>query len=154
MYFGKFCFFVILLFLIVDSNDFSLFWIFKGSGGGKIVILKEGEVIFVKIEVIVEDGSINKNYFIYVIWFFLSDVLFSDFKFFVVINFCLKFVFNVVSYLIIVLFNFFFVEVVFVVVDKKIVVKINGRDLKEIVYLNYGEIFVEIEVIFLDGSNK
>lgn len=102
----------------------------------------------------VEDGSIVKNYFIYVIRLFVSDVFFIDFKFFVFGSFFLDFVLNIISYFVFVLFSCFFVEVKFSVVDKKIVVKVNGGELKDFIFLNYGEMVVEVEVIFLDLSNK
>lgn len=41
-----------------------LFYQFQGSGGGKEVPLKEGEVTDIKIEVTSEDGTV-KNYFIH-----------------------------------------------------------------------------------------
>lgn len=73
------------------------------------------------------DGvRIVKNYFIYVIWFFFRVVLFFGVEFFVVLDFYLKFVVNVVRWLVNVFFSCFFVEVIYVVVVKNILVKIKG----------------------------
>lgn len=52
----------------------------QGSGGGKTVPLKEGEVTPVKIEVTAEDGSTIKNYFIHVTRLSASDASLSELK--------------------------------------------------------------------------
>ncbi|XP_068729619.1 uncharacterized protein [Montipora capricornis] len=136
------------------TSDSGASYCISGSGGGKTVILKEGEVTSVKIEVTAEDGSTNKNYFIHVTRLSSSDASLSDLKLSVVTNLCPKFASNVASYSSSVPFNFSSVEVAPVAADKKTAVKINGRDSKETVYLNYGETLVEVEVTSPDGSNK
>ena len=126
----------------------------KGSGGGKTVPLKEGEVTSVKIEVTAEDGSTTKNYFIQVTRLSASDASLTDLKLSVVSTLCPNFTSNVTSYTTNVPFSCSSVEVIPVVADKKTAVKVNGGDSKEHIVLNHGQTAVEIEVTSPDASNK
>lgn len=126
----------------------------KGSGGGKTVPLKEGEVTLVKVEVAAEDGSTIKNYFIQVTRLSASDASLSDLRLSVFANLCPNFSSNVTSYSTSVPFSCSSVEVTPVVADKKTAVKVNDGESKETVVLNFGETVVEVEVTSPDGSNK
>ena len=126
----------------------------KGSGGGKTVPLKEGEVTSIKIEVTAEDGSTIKNYFIHATRLSASDASLTDLKLSVVTNLCPNFSSSVTNYSTSVPLSCSSVEVTPVVADKKTAVKVNGGESKETIVLNYGDTVVEIEVTSPDGSNK
>ena len=122
--------------------------LFQGSGGGKTVPLKEGEVTSVKIEVTAEDGSTNKNYFVHVTRLSASDASLTDLKLSVSVNLCPDFASNIKNYSTSVPFSCSSVEVTPIFADKKTLVKVNGVNSKEPIALNYGETIVEIEVVF------
>ena len=128
--------------------------LFQGSGGGKTVPLKEGEVTSVKIEVTAEDGSTNKNYFVHVTRLSASDASLTDLKLSVSVNLCPDFASNIKNYSTSVPFSCSSVEVTPIFADKKTLVKVNGVNSKEPIALNYGETIVEIEVTSPDASNK
>ena len=126
----------------------------KGSDGGKTVLLKEGEVTSIKVEVTAEDGRTVKNYFIHVTRLSSSDASLSGLQLSAVSNLCPKFASNVTSYSVNVPFSCSSVKVTPVVADKNAVVRIKGGQSEEIVGLNFGETVVEVEVTSPDGSNQ
>ncbi|EDO25403.1 predicted protein, partial [Nematostella vectensis] len=62
------------------TSDSGASYAISGSGGGKTVSLKEGEVTTIKIEVSAEDGSTIKNYYIYANRLSASDAFLSELK--------------------------------------------------------------------------
>lgn len=126
----------------------------QGSGGGKTVALKEGEVTAVKIEVTAEDGSTIKNYFIHATRLSASDASLTDLKLSVLCRLCPDFASNITSYSAFVPFTCSSVEVIPSVADKKTAVKVNGGESKDPITLNHGETVVEVEVTSPDASNK
>ena len=70
----------------------------QGSGGGKTVALKEGEITPVKIEVTAEDGSTVKNYFIHVTRLSASDASLTDLKLSILGSLSPDFASNITSY--------------------------------------------------------
>lgn len=133
----------------------ALYFLFiQGSGGGKTVALKEGEVTPVKIEVTAEDGSTIKNYFIQVTRLSASDASLTDLKLSVLGSLSPDSASNITSYSAVVPFSSSSVEVTPSVADKKTAVKVNGGGSKDPIPLNYGETVVEVEVTSPDSSSK
>ena len=126
----------------------------QGSGGGKTVALKEGEVTRVKIEVTAEDGSTIKNYLIQVTRLSASDASLTDLKLSVLGSLSPDFASAITSYYAFVPFSCSSLEVTPSVADKKTAVKVNGGESKDPITLNYGETVIEVEVTSPDLTNK
>ena len=126
---------------------------FEGGDELKSVLLKEGEVTSIKIEVTAEDGSTIKNYFVLVTRLLASDASLSGIGLS-----CgqLSPIFDakLTNYLANVSFHCDSFVITPVAADKKTTIKVNDHDPKQVVPLNCGETKAVIEVTSPDQSNK